>query len=243
MPACVADRTQPTPASRETGGIRTSSGQCTLWETAGRTILPVAIGTTLPKLANCLFRRHAPAEPQASAATGFAMHDTALTRAFFENRQDLIAFLKAKLQCAATADDLCQDIYLKLRRVDDPSAIDNCRGYLFMMAANLVADRLRAEVRRLSLLKERGREAAWKPAQERTPEELLVARAEIDYLNRAVAKLPELSRRIFYANRFESKTQRDIAAEFGVSISTVEYHIRKVLDHLASARKEFHKQI
>jgi RNA polymerase sigma factor (sigma-70 family) len=170
------------------------------------------------------------------------MHDTALTRAFFENRQDLIAFLKAKLRCAATADDLCQDIYMKLRRVDEPHAIDNCRSYLFMMAANLVADRLRSEVRRLSLLKE-GQDAVWKPAQQRTPEDLFVARAEIDYLNRAVAELPELSRRIFYANRFENRTQRQIAAEFGISISTVEYHIRRVLDHLASAREEFHRQI
>jgi RNA polymerase sigma-70 factor (ECF subfamily) len=174
---------------------------------------------------------------------GFSpMQETVLTRAFFEYRHDLIAFLKHKLKCAATADDLCQDIYLKLRRVDDPGAIENCRGYLFMMAANLVSDRVRIEARRLSLLNE-GHEAVRPAGQERTPEDVVVARAEIAYLNRAVARLPEMSRTIFYANRFENRTQRQIAAQFEISISTVEYHIRKVLDHLAEARKEFHRQL
>lgn len=170
------------------------------------------------------------------------MQETVLTRAFFENRHELIAFLKAKLQCAATANDLCQDIYLKLQRVDDSCAIENCRGYLFTIAANLVADNLRKETRRSSLWND-GQDIAWLTAENQTPEEICVARAEIDYLNRAVSELPELSRKIFYANRFENKTQREIAARFQISLSTVEYHIRKVLDHLAHARAEFHRQI
>jgi RNA polymerase sigma factor (sigma-70 family) len=171
-----------------------------------------------------------------------SMQETVLTRAFFENRHDLMAFLKAKLQCTATADDLCQDIYLKLHRVDDPCAIENCRSYLFMVAANLVADTLRKEGRRSSLLSE-GHDVAWPVMENPTPEDIFVGRAEIAWLNRAVAELPALSRKIFYANRFENKTQRDIAAQFEVSISTVEYHIRKVLDHLARARDEFHRQL
>ena len=167
--------------------------------------------------------------------------ETVLTVAFFENRQDLFAFIKSKLQCAATADDLCQDIYLKLRRVHNPSAIENCRGYLFTIAANLVADTLRKEARCSSLLND-GPDIVWAAASQ-TPEELLVARAEIDYLNRAVSELPEFTRGIFYANRFENRTQREIAVLFRISLSTVEYHIRKVLDHLARARAEFHRQI
>lgn len=169
------------------------------------------------------------------------MEETVLTRAFFECRQDLIGFLKARLRCQSTADDLCQDMYLKLRLVGDPAAIENCRSYLFMMAANLVADKMRSERRRqLLLLKDH--DVAWPHEVSQTPEDVFVARAEIDHLNRAVAELPEMSRKIFYANRFEEKTQRQIAAQLEVSISTVEYHIRKVLDHLARARWEFHRQ-
>jgi RNA polymerase sigma-70 factor (ECF subfamily) len=169
------------------------------------------------------------------------MQETALTRAFFEHRHDLLLFLKGRLHCTATADDLCQDIYLRLQGVGDDGTVENCRGYLFMMAANLIADTHRRETRRASLLAE-SRHTAWPTPEPLTPEEAFAARSEIDYLNRAVAELPALSRRIFHANRFEGRTQREIAADFELSLSAVEYHIRKVLDHLARARDEFHRQ-
>jgi RNA polymerase sigma factor (sigma-70 family) len=168
------------------------------------------------------------------------MQQTPLEQAFFENRQDIITFLKSRLHCPAAADDLCQDIYLRLQRVEDTDGIENCRGYLFMMAANLAADSLRRIIRH-QILVSHDPEIAWPLTENQTPEDILFARAEIDHLNRAVSELPQLSRKIFNANRFDNKTQRQIAQEFGLSLSAVEYHIRKVLDHLASARHAFHQ--
>lgn len=42
-------------------------------------------------------------------------------------------------------------------------------------------------------------------------------------------ELPEQTRTIFFESRFENKTNREIAAELGISIKTVEFHISKAL--------------
>jgi len=44
------------------------------------------------------------------------------------------------------------------------------------------------------------------------------------------------SRNVFYLSRFEGKTQREIARQLGISRTTVEKHMRKILDRLAAAR-------
>lgn len=53
-----------------------------------------------------------------------------------------------------------------------------------------------------------------------------------DEIMRAVNRLPEECRRVFGKSRFENKTYNDIAAELGISINTVRYHIKNALAQL-----------
>lgn len=163
------------------------------------------------------------------------MQDSALHRSFRDHHRDLVRFLMRRLRCAFTARDLAHDLYLKLGDVDGAARIGNGRAYLFRMAANLATDHLRGEARRAEILQE-ARDILDGGAEWRTPERDVIARDELDRLRREVAGLPELSRRIFHLNRFEGRTHRDIAQQLGVSVTTVENHMRKVLDRLAAAR-------
>lgn len=151
------------------------------------------------------------------------------------NERDLVRFLARRLRCLFTAHDLAQEIYLKLHSLDHPAAIGNPRAYLFRIAANLATDHLRTESRRSALLAE-AQDMLWHGAPEATPERSLIARQELARVRAAVAELSPTSRKIFFLNRFEGKTQREIAAAMGVSLTTVEKHIRKVLHRLAEAR-------
>ncbi len=45
-------------------------------------------------------------------------------------------------------------------------------------------------------------------------------------------KLPKRCKDVFYLSRFEQKTHKEIAAELGISVSTVENHINKALKTL-----------
>jgi RNA polymerase sigma-70 factor (ECF subfamily) len=163
------------------------------------------------------------------------MADSALIKTYREHQGDLIRFLARRLRCAFTARDLAQDIYIKLHELDGTVETQASKAYLFRIAANLATDHIRTEQRRAELLAE-AREILWAPSETRTPEREFMARQELARLKRAAATIPPLSREIFRLNRFEGKTQREIADSLGVSLTTVEKHIRKVLEHLAKAR-------
>lgn len=102
------------------------------------------------------------------------------------------------------------------------------------MAANLATDHVRVEQNRADLLAETN-DLLWGDVEHRDPERTLIARQELARLEQVLANLPPLSRKIFHLNRFDRKPQREIANELGISVSTVEAHIRRALDRLAAA--------
>jgi RNA polymerase sigma factor (sigma-70 family) len=160
------------------------------------------------------------------------MSESRLLQAFRDNERDLFRFLTARLRSAASAQDLTQEIYVNLRGVDEARPVRNARAFLFRMAANLAIDHQRGEARRTALLAE-ARDLLGGGIDTATPERALLARDELARLQRALAELPPLSRRIFYLSRFEEKSQREIATIVGLSPAAVFKHIRKVVDHLA----------
>lgn len=167
---------------------------------------------------------------------GRTVRQTALLAAYERHRNELLRFLTRRLRCRFTAADLLQDLYLRLRQADTPSTLINGRAYLYRMAANLATDHLKVESRRRELLQEH--HAGEEEADIRTPEGDCLAHEQLQRLDRALQSLPARSRRIFYANRFEGKTQKQVATELGVSTTTVENHIRRVFEHLARARDQ-----
>jgi RNA polymerase sigma factor (sigma-70 family) len=113
--------------------------------------------------------------------------------------------------------------------------VRNTRAYLFRVATNLTTDYLKVTARRATLLQE-NHEDIREAIDALTPERITMARHEMARLRQAVAGLPPLSRHVFYLSRFEGKSHRQIAAALGVSTTTVEAHIRRVLDRLQQAR-------
>ncbi|BCA52865.1 putative RNA polymerase sigma factor FecI [Nitrospira sp. KM1] len=163
------------------------------------------------------------------------MSHTQLSDLFFQHEQDLFRFLVRRIKCVFTARDLTQELFLKISAQQDTCHIQNQKAYLFRMAANLATDYQRIERNRAEILAE-ANDILWGGAEHRHAERVIIARQELARLEQALNELPSMSRNIFQLNRFGHKTQQEIAKELGVSISTVEAHIRKVLDHLSAGR-------
>ncbi|WP_434101663.1 RNA polymerase sigma factor [Methylocaldum gracile] len=156
-----------------------------------------------------------------------------LVQLFRDCRQELLSFLLGRLGCAQTADDLCQESFVRLWRSGDLSRIANPRAYLFRTALNLITDHHRCGKNRPSFLADLDEDdPSVLPTEERTGEAATLASEQLDRATAALEELPPLSQRIFYLSRFEGLKQREIAERLGVSLRTVEEHLRRTLLHL-----------
>ncbi|MEM9495415.1 MAG: RNA polymerase sigma factor [Pseudomonadota bacterium] len=162
-----------------------------------------------------------------------------LLQVYRQHEGELLNFLKKRLGSTALAEDLAQDLYIKLRRTPEPEALRDGKSYLFSMAANLATDYQRIEQRRRQI-REEAQDVVWPSADAITPERAVLARRELAFLEAEAKKLSPRCRKIFYLNRFEGWSQARIAEELGVGLTTVHKDLKNAMATLLAARRRFH---
>lgn len=126
------------------------------------------------------------------------------------------------------AADLVQDAFVKLAaaRICD---IGNPAAYLQRIARNLVADwfRSRRGSQRPDYVPLEECDVAVSPHQE-----------DQDLFERAVTGLSSKTRTVFLLKRVEGLTYEQIGKRLGISVKTVEYHMRQALLHIGRFLEE-----
>ncbi|MGL3821178.1 RNA polymerase sigma factor [Sphingopyxis sp. R3-92] len=150
------------------------------------------------------------------------------------NRDRIVRFLQLR-GAGDSAEDLFQDLWMRLtERATGPIA--DPLPYVMRAANNLMLDRYRS-ARQREL-----RDAAWgetAAVQKPSVETVLISREQLEQVERAIVATGERSARIFRRFRVDGVTQREIAGEMGVSLSTVEADLRKVYAALIAVRRQF----
>jgi RNA polymerase sigma-70 factor (ECF subfamily) len=153
----------------------------------------------------------------------------------------LLRFLTARLGDPAAAEDVLQDLWVRLQAVDS-GPIANGRAYLYRAAQNIALDAVRARHRTAA------RDRQWATAHSgpgAEPADLspnaeadMLAREEAAALASAIAALPEAAGRAFRLHKLEGLSHAEIAARLGISRSGVEKHIAVAMAHLRRAMKD-----
>ncbi len=156
------------------------------------------------------------------------MDSDGLEQVLLAHRPALERFLRARCGNPAEAEDLLQDLWLKLSAVTVPVA--EPLAYLYRMADNLVLDRRRSAQRRVR------RDDSWTdlagcgsagvsdaPSAERT----IIAKNQLEQVSKAFDELGERTTAIFKSYRIDGIGQREIAEQQGISLSAVEKHLQK----------------
>lgn len=135
------------------------------------------------------------------------------------------------------AEDLTQEVLLRVIRAGEGEAIQRPESYVFKVAANLLKDERRQAARRSSVMvahSEDSDEPQNAPVDERSPERVMLGEANLAQVLHALGELSELTRNVFVLFRLENMKQKDIAALYGIAQSTVEKHVMRAVLHLAA---------
>ncbi|WP_447968709.1 RNA polymerase sigma factor [Nitrospira sp. M1] len=149
---------------------------------------------------------------------------------FEQYTQELRGYLTGRIRCAITAEDLMQETYIRLQRIEHPHLIMDVRTYMFRIAANLATDHLRAQRRRAELI-DQGADFLAIEDPRSTPERILLAKEELKIVEAALQDLSPLCRKILTLNRLEGLKHSAIAERLGISRSAVEKNIAKAMLH------------
>jgi RNA polymerase sigma factor (sigma-70 family) len=146
----------------------------------------------------------------------------------------LLSYFLRRIRDRTQAEDLVQDVLLRVICARESGVIENPESYVFKVAANLLKD-----VRRRA-----GRHPVFVPhsdpfderaetlIDERSPERVLIGQMTLARVLTALEELSEPTRNVFILFRLEQMKQKDIAALLGISQSTVEKHVMRAALHL-----------
>jgi len=140
-------------------------------------------------------------------------------------RPVLLRVLAARLGSVAEAEDVVQELWLRLSTMNS-APIAQPGGYLFRMANNIATDRRRSAVasarRDQEWLETHGGADDVAPSAETR----LLASERLRQVDAIVAALPERTARIFRLYRYDGVLRRAIAEQIGISVSAVEKHLQ-----------------
>jgi RNA polymerase sigma-70 factor (ECF subfamily) len=153
-------------------------------------------------------------------------------------RRPLMSYFVRRVRNHAEAEDLTQQVFVRLLGAGGDARIEHAESYIFTIAANLLRDRGRkgmrqSEALQISLDRDLISEVAREAVEDRSPERVLVGRESLADVLRSLDELGEKTRDIFILFRLENMKQREIADLLGMGQSTVEKHVMKATLHLA----------
>lgn len=175
-------------------------------------------------------------DPGASIAALDDSDPHPLLAVYLVRREELVRYFRVRLRSEAAAQDLVQDIFLKITPPPTED-IGNPGAYLYRLGTNLMLDRIKQQ-RRAGR-----RDADWRDsttmaaggqdmADEPPADEVVAARLRLAQIVEVVADMPEPVREAFRLHKLEGLSHAETAKAMGVSRSSVEKYIMASLKRI-----------
>jgi len=146
----------------------------------------------------------------------------------------LVRYLVHARQPASDIDDLRQEVFARVYEAAGVRRPSPAWPYVYMVARNLVVDRLRrAQVVPIELLGDP--EMLGAEGEEVPADRALVAKQDLSRLMAAIDALPVRCREVVRMRKIEGASQREVAERLGIAEHTVEKQVSKGLRRLAAA--------
>jgi len=130
------------------------------------------------------------------------------------------------------AEDLVQEVFLRLQARAHGEPVENVEGYLFKIARNVLISRYRGERLHGWALHDPWGQDADGP-DDLSPERILIAKQEYERLTVAILGLPPRARAAFLLHRFDHMTYQAIAQRMGIAKRSVKELMQRAIDRLS----------
>jgi len=177
--------------------------------------------------------------------------DRRISEVVERERARLRNFIRRRVGDPRDAEDILQDVFYELVQANRLlMPIDHVTAWLFRVARNRITDLFRKkQPESLSDAVVAGEDDELLhledllPSPAAGPEALLVRNVLLDSLELAVDELPREQREVFVAHELEGRSFREMAAETGVSVSTLLSRKRYAVLHLRQRLQHIHDEL
>ncbi len=148
--------------------------------------------------------------------------DNIITRSYEEYYQVILTYITYRITHRYEAEDLTQDVFVRLLDYKQMLRPDTVKYFLFTIARNIVIDYIRRYYKKQEI-----NSYIYDTMSTSTneTEEKIIGDDLMTMERTRLAAMPEQRRLIYTLNRFENKTSPEIANELNLSCRTVENHL------------------
>ena len=137
------------------------------------------------------------------------------------------------VRSAAVAEDLVSDSFMSFWENRGRIPADaNLQAYILIIVRNKCLEQEVYELRRRVLAADIRSLQAFNPEEIFSAEVAAIVRQSLD-------RLPELTREVFVARRFEELSYKEIAEKYGITVRRVEFELEKAVKQLRVALKDY----
>ena len=131
--------------------------------------------------------------------------------------KDIRRFLFYKTQDVDKAEDILQEVFIKLWENCSKVDYHKVKSYVYSIANNMFLNEKKHEKVVLNFNNNNG-----KFDTNESPEYILLEKEFMEKLENTISALPEKQREVFLLNRIEKKKYKEIALHLGISVKAVE---------------------
>ena len=150
-----------------------------------------------------------------------------------------MGYFGRRIRDRSDLEDMVQDVFARIAARDSDTPVENLGAYVMRTASSVLVDRARRRAARrggMHVAFDSERHGAGEP----DPERMLSAKEELNAATAALLALPERTRAVFVLRRLQGLRHREIADRLGISVSAVEKHMVRAVDHLGQEMGKRH---
>ncbi|PHR60227.1 MAG: RNA polymerase subunit sigma-70 [Robiginitomaculum sp.] len=136
----------------------------------------------------------------------------------------LLAFFSRRTTHSEIAQDLVQDVFMRLLRRKKSGEIEHPAAYIMQTASSVWNDFLRTKQRRHEDMQEEFDEFSHSPGGI-SPEREYIGREAVNIILSVLSKLPTRTQDIYLLCRFDGFKRHEAAKRMGISVSAIDKHL------------------